>query len=201
MISDRAPLLLASASPRRREILETLKIPFVARSVHVDESVSGSETPEVYVRRVTKLKMEAAISEKFSASLTFAGVLAADTTVTIDGMILGKPSNPAEARSMIGRLAGRTHRVLTAYGLLNDSGERAHRVVETEVSLRAASDDELDAYVSTGEGLDKAGAYAIQGQGSFLVERISGSYPSVVGLPVCELVRDLKSLKLLRKYP
>jgi septum formation protein len=169
--------------------------------VDVDERVFPGEPPDVYVERVTQLKTAAAISKFFGAAASVSAVLAADTTVALEGRIFGKPKDIEESREMIETLSGRSHRVLTAYRLIARSGERASRLVETEVTLRSATEDELDAYVQTREGLDKAGAYGIQGRASFLVERISGSYPSVVGLPVCELIADLKRLGLIGRYP
>jgi septum formation protein len=201
MISPNTPLLLASGSPRRSEILSSLGLPFVARTVDVDESAFSSEAPDSYVARITHLKMAAALAKYFGEEAGVSAVLAADTTVALGGRIFGKPGDLEEAREMIGALSGRSHQVLTAYSLVARSGERAFRTVETEVTLRRATEDELNAYVQTGEGLDKAGAYGIQGRASFLVERISGSYLSVVGLPVCELIADLKMLGLVERYP
>lgn len=196
MLSSTAPLLLASASPRRRELLMSFDLPLVVQGVDVDEQVLPAETPEDYVMRVVELKLNAARSLRRTLFPMPAAVLVADTTVALDGRIFGKPKDLEDAREMIGALSGRTHRVLTAYGIASDNEGGLLRCVVTEVSLRSASDAELDAYVNTGEGLDKAGAYGIQGRASFLVQRIAGSYPAVVGLPVCEVLSDLKQLGL-----
>jgi septum formation protein len=132
------------------------------------------------------------------------GVLVADTIVVVDEDILGKPGSGAEAEELISRLVGRTHIVLTRYAL--SVGPRieqpcAERTVETRVTMRAASKREITAYAKTGEGLDKAGAYAAQGIGAFLIRGIEGSFSNVVGLPACEVVEDLVSAGLLDEYP
>jgi septum formation protein len=131
-------------------------------------------------------------------------VVVADTIVVLGDSVLGKPRDVDEAEETLKRLAGRTHRVLTRYAVsVSPDSERVRvaRTVESDVTIRAAAPAELRAYAETGEGLDKAGAYAAQGIGSFLVERISGSYTNVVGLPTCELVMDLRALGLLVAFP
>jgi septum formation protein len=129
-------------------------------------------------------------------------VLVADTSVTLDGEILGKPLDAADAERMLSTLCGREHRVLTRYALcLTDGSLQRTRTVATRVWLRTASLAEIRGYARTGEGLDKAGAYAVQGHGAFLVERIDGSYTNVVGLPACEVVLDLGASGLLGPYP
>ena len=153
--------------------------------------------------------MSRIVSEKLSAvaarlSLAFSAVLVADTVVVIDGEVLGKPRDVADAARLLRRIVGRTHTVFTRYAIsLPDAPAviRVARTVATEVSLRAASDDEITRYAASGEGLDKAGAYAAQGLGSFLVERMVGSYSNVVGLPACEVVLDLRTLGLLGPFP
>jgi septum formation protein len=196
MLSASAPLLLASASPRRRDLLGSFDVPLAVQGVDVDERVLAGETPEDYVLRVTRLKLNEGRRLRQTLSPVPAAVLVADTTVALDGRIFGKPRDQEEAREMIGALSGRTHRVLTAYGISSEQEEGLVRCVATQVTLRPASDDELDAYALTLEGLDKAGAYGIQGRASFLVESITGSYSAVVGLPVCEVLLDLKHLGL-----
>jgi septum formation protein len=149
------------------------------------------------------------VEEKLSAVAArargrFSCVLVADTVVVVDGDILGKPSDIADARRLLGRIAGRTHTVYTRYAIsLPDAPRtsRAARTVATEVSLRNATVDEIARYAESGEGLDKAGAYAAQGLGAFLIERIAGSYSNVVGLPACEVILDLCSLGLLGPFP
>jgi septum formation protein len=132
-----------------------------------------------------------------------AAVLVADTTVVIDDDVLGKPDDVADAERLLRRICGRTHVVKTRYAIAfaGSSSVECARTVETRVTLRAASDEEIRRYAATREGLDKAGAYAAQGIGAFLVERIEGSYTNVVGLPACEVVSDLQTLGLLRQFP
>lgn len=200
VISAARPLLLGSASPRRRALLEGLGIPHRVRAPEVPEDVEPGELPAPYLVRIVNAKLERACE---LAPAESACVLVADTTVVLGERILGKPSGRAEALELLRELAGRTHRVLTRYavGGRGDAEARFARTVETLVSIRAASSDELERYAASGEGLDKAGAYAAQGLGAFLVERVEGSYTNVVGLPVCELVVDLRAAGLLASFP
>ena len=201
MISAETPLVLGSASPRRKDILSALGLPIRVEPADIPEHVALSEQPLDYVSRI--------VSEKLSAfaarlSLAFSAVLVADTVVVIDGEVLGKPRDVADAARLLRRIVGRTHTVFTRYAIsLPDAPAviRVARTVATEVSLRAATDDEITRYAASGEGLDKAGAYAAQGLGSFLVERMVGSYSNVVGLPACEVVLDLRTLGLLGPFP
>jgi septum formation protein len=202
--SDR-PLVLGSQSPRRSEILRGLGLPLLVRPADADESRAPGEPAEDYVARVARLKLEAVAGRLASeAAFEFAAVLVADTTVVVDGDILGKPEGRAGAVRMLERITGRAHRVLTHYALSLSASPGVvalARTVESEVHMRAADTEEICRYADTGEGLDKAGAYAVQGIGAFLVERIVGSYTNVVGLPACELVTDLKKLGLLEAFP
>ena len=201
MISAETPLLLGSASPRRRDILRGLGFELRVEPADIPEHVAASEQPLDYVSRIVQEKLGAVAAR---ASGAFAGALVADTVVVIDGEILGKPADVADAARLLGKIAGRTHTVYTRYAIsLPDAPEvvRAARTVATEVSLRAASQDELVRYAASGEGLDKAGAYAAQGLGAFLIERIVGSYSNVVGLPACEVVLDLRALGLIGHFP
>jgi len=155
-----------------------------------------------YVKRISAAKLSAALVATNSLEEPYGGILVADTTVVLDGGILGKPQDSTESLSMVTRLCGREHEVLTAYALYRPESEASKsRVVASKVRLRKASTSELEAYVATGEGLDKAGSYAVQGRGAFLVEAIFGSYTNVVGLPLCELVLDMKALGLVGTYP
>jgi septum formation protein len=178
-------LVLASQSPRRREILRQAGIPFTVRVADVDESVRTAESPAEYVQRLAAAKayaIEAADAET---------VLGADTTVVIDGEILAKPADAADARRMLTRLSGRRHEVLT--GICLRRGARATRdYVTTGVVFATLSDAEIDEYVASGEPMDKAGAYAIQGLASKFVERIDGDYFNVMGLPVALVYRLLR---------
>lgn len=201
MISAASPLVLGSASPRRRELLAGLGLPLRVAPADVDESVQPGEAPEAYLERVVAAKLRAVASR---VDGSWSGLIVADTTVVLDGDILGKPADVAEATELVSRIVGRTHRVLTRYAIARADAPdvaRAERSVESQVTMRAASRDEVARYAKTGEGLDKAGAYAAQGIGAFLIERISGSYTNVIGLPVCEVVVDLERVGLLSEFP
>jgi septum formation protein len=202
MIHDATPLVLGSASPRRREILSGLGIPIRVRPAPVPEEQLPSETPLDYLERIALDKLESAAGQV--GDEPFAGLLVADTIVVLDDEVLGKPDDRAHAERLLSRLAGRTHTVFTRYAisLAGEPGSpAAARTVATEVTMRPASESEIRAYARTGEGLDKAGAYAAQGIGAFLIERISGSFSNVVGLPACEVVVDLGRLGLLAGFP
>lgn len=182
-------LLLASTSPRRRELLSRAGLTFGIRAPEVDETVRPGEAPEAYVSRLARAKARAVASGSPHAL-----VLAADTSVVTDTGILGKPRDDAEALAMLTSLMGRSHRVLTAVAL---AGAAASEVlVSTRVWMRPADPEELRWYVQTGEPADKAGAYAIQGIGGQLVSRIEGSYTNVVGLPVAETLSLLEAAGL-----
>jgi len=185
-------LILASGSPRRRELLEGLGVRFKVRPVDLDESPLPGEAPRDYVLRLAVEKAAAASGEL---------VLAADTTVVVDGEILGKPRDDDDARRMLRLLAGREHAVLTGIAL-HSSSEKAAEVDETLVRFAPLSEAEIDWYVATGEPRDKAGAYAIQGLGSLFVDAVEGSYSNVVGLPIPRMYRlfarlgyDLKAFR------
>jgi septum formation protein len=180
------PLVLASASPRRQALLAQLGLPFLVDAAHVDESPEPRESPRTYVERVARAK-----AEVVSARQPGALVLGADTTVALDGEVFGKPRDRAEAVSMLGRLSGRTHLVLTAVAT---AGARAAlTTVETHVTFARLSEAALAFYAASGEPLDKAGGYALQGLGGFLVERISGSHSNVIGLPLVETLLLLEA--------
>jgi septum formation protein len=211
VIDATRPLLLGSASPRRRDILASLRLPFVVLPADILEDVLAGETPPTYLERIALAKL-AAIWTRLDREGTpaaapngVAAVLVADTTVVIDGAIVGKPADERDSVAILSRLVGRSHEVFTRYVIArSEPGEGAvlaARTVRTLVRLRAATAAEIGAYARTGEGLDKAGAYAAQGVGSFLVEGVTGSYSNVVGLPACELVGDLTRLELLAGFP
>jgi septum formation protein len=191
-------LLLASASPRRREILATLGLSFEVQAVDADERELPGEPPERYLERIVDAKLR--LAREAAALRGFASVLVADTTVVLDGRMLAKPQNPGENRAMIAALAGRTHQVMTRLAALGPRGERACTVA-TRVRFRPLSPEEIDGYVASGEGRDKAGGYAIQGLGSFMVEGIEGSYSAVVGLPACEAIQALVEVGALPSFP
>lgn len=165
----------------------------------MDESVAPGEGAAAYLHRVVDAKLAAVGAE---ATADVGGLLVADTSVVVDDEILGKPADAREAAEMLRRLVGRAHVVMTRYAIARPGPERVSaRTVETRVVMRGASADEIARYAATGEGFDKAGGYAIQGIGAFLVERIEGSYSNVVGLPQCEVVRDLLDAGLLHGFP
>ncbi len=167
-------LTLASASPRRRQLLDMLGIPVVVKPSHIPEIHEPGESPEAYTVRLARAK---------AASVPGDWVLGADTTVVLDGRLLEKPSDPADAVRMLSMLQGRTHDVVTAVALVA-GGALRERVDVTRVTFRPMDERFLRAYVATGEPMDKAGAYGIQGYGAALVERIDGDFFSVMGLPV-----------------
>jgi len=170
--------VLASASPRRRELLAGIGLAFEVRPAALDESLRNGESPE---RHVTRLALEKASAVGGEGEL----VLAADTIVVIDGEILGKPADDDDARRMLHRLQGREHRVLTAVALRAVAAERvASAAAESAVRMRALGAEEIAWYVATGEPADKAGAYALQGIGGLFVEAIRGSSSNVIGLPL-----------------
>ncbi len=202
VIDPDRPLVLGSASPRRRTILAGLGIPLRVVAADISETLVPGEGPSEYQARIVLEKL-AAVAARLGAE-PCAGVLVADTVVVLGDAILGKPRDVEEAARLLGRLVGRAHTVFTRYAiaLAGSAAEVAIvRTVESQVFLRAAARDEIARYAATGEGLDKAGAYAAQGIGSFLVERIEGSYTNVVGLPACEVVLDLQAVGLLARFP
>jgi septum formation protein len=202
MIHEDAPLLLGSASPRRRELLSALGLPFGVAVADIDETPMPAEDADAYLVRIVAAKLEAV--RRSLATSSWSAILVADTSVILDGCVLGKPSDEGEARRMIASLAGRGHEVWTRFAVARLSGapsEPHAETVRSNVFFRALDDDEIAAYAATGEGIDKAGAYAIQGIGGFAVSRIEGSYSNIVGLPVCEVVVALRSLGLLRGFP
>jgi septum formation protein len=182
----RAPLLLASASPRRRELLVRVGIDIEVQPADVDETPQAGEEPLAYARRVARAK-----ADVVAARAPDRWVLAADTVVEIGGAILGKAPDPAAALAMLDLLSGRTHQVLTAFVLRGPGGQVVAREVATEVALRAVPGEELAAYVRAGEWQGKAGAYAAQGMAAAFVAEVRGSFTNVVGLPLVEVLEEL----------
>ncbi|AOV17548.1 septum formation protein Maf [Acidihalobacter aeolianus] len=182
MVFD-ARLLLASASPRRRELLDQIGVSYRVEPVDVDETPRPGERPADYVRRVAMDKARAGWARN-NGELA---ALGADTTVLLDDEILGKPVSSAAAAAMLGSLSGRTHQVCSAVALVQGTRERVV-LSESRVSLRVMGEEEIARYVATGEPMDKAGAYAIQGLGAVFVAHLSGSYSGVMGLPLYETV-------------
>lgn len=184
-------LILASASPRRAELLRAAGFDFDVVAANVDESIRRDEPPSAYVRRLAADKSAAVVARQDVL------ILAADTAVVVDGDILGKPRDDEEAAAMLRRLSGRRHEVLTGISLRQNSHE-VGRVETTAVFFSPLSEDDVTWYVASGEGRDKAGAYAIQGLASRFIRRIEGSYSNVVGLPVAtvfELITEISGTR------
>jgi septum formation protein len=187
-------VILASASPRRAEILSNAGIAFELLPVDVDETPRPGENAEAMCRRLAEAKARTAVARIGAVSEPVI-VVAADTTVEIDGEILGKPASPDAAREMLRKLSGKTHRALTALTLIRlPDGATRSDLESTEVRFGRRSPQEIDDYVAGGEPMGKAGAYAIQGRGGLFVERVDGCYFNVVGLPLARLGRNLKDL-------
>ena len=187
-------LILASASPRRRELLAQAGITFQVRPAHIPEDPRPGEDPIGYVVRLAREKAQTVFAELCGNAETAANlaVLGADTTVTLDNHILGKPEDHADAARMLRLLSGRTHRVVTGVAVV--TAERTEVAAEvTGVSFRTLSDQEIADYVETGEPMDKAGAYAIQGRAARWIPRIQGDYFNVVGLPIALVATMLES--------
>jgi septum formation protein len=195
---ERTPdLILASASPRRRELLQGVGLVLAIEPVDVDETARAGEPARAYAARVAAEKCEAAMAKLGTPAQA---VLAADTVVTLAGEILGKPDDEAHAAAMLRRLAGHRHEVLTAYRIRH--GERmVERLVATGVSFRSLDTKEIAAYLACGEWRGKAGAYAIQGIAGSFVTEVRGSFTNVVGLPLAEVLADLRALAALPGYP
>jgi septum formation protein len=183
---------LASASPRRRQLLQQLGLRFEVLPAEVDETPLPGEAPRDYVVRVARLKVQD-ITARLRKRRLSRPVLAADTAVVLDGAILGKPRDRAEGLGMLARLAGRRHQVLSAVALLSD-GALTSALSESEVQFRGISPDEAAAYWDSGEPQDKAGGYGIQGLGALFVERLEGSYSGVMGLPLFETAALLQTV-------
>ena len=195
-IDEKHPLTLASGSPRRKQLLAQVCVPFRVVVSRIFEE-SGSENPEDFCQNLALLKAEEVASREKDS-----WILGADTVVVIGERVLGKPENQNDAREMLYLLSGKEHRVITGFGVLDPSGKPVHaESVTTRVRFKPLSEGELSGYVKTGEPFGKAGAYAIQGVGSFMVEYISGSYTNVVGLPVCSLIKALLKCGALRCFP
>ncbi|MBZ0272038.1 Maf family protein [bacterium] len=185
-----ARLILASASPRRRAMLGDIGLRFEALASNVEENEIAGETPAAHTRRLARDK-----ARSIARSRPDALVLGVDTTVVIDGDIVGKPAGVSDARATLARLAGREHVVVSSYALVAaDADIDLTRTVESRVTIRPLTAGQIARYVDTGEPMDKAGSYAVQGLGAALVARVDGSYTNVVGLPLAELTADLERL-------
>lgn len=178
--TTQASLVLASASPRRRELLQQIGLSPLIHPADVDETPQPNELPEAYVARIAQAKVQA-VAKQYPEAV----VLGSDTTVVGPSGIMGKPEDQTEARNMLQQLRGRHHQVLTAVCVAK--GSQVEQItVCSQVLFRLFSDAEIDAYIASGEPMDKAGAYAIQGLGAVFVAHLEGSYSGVMGLPLCE---------------
>ncbi len=188
MTSSEPPcLILASKSPRRRYLLRQAGLSFSVIPSDFDENSVPMTSPDQYVKILAESK-----AGEISALYPDSWVIGADTIVVIDNMILGKPESREDARTMLRKLSGQTHQVFTGYAILCKSANRRFSdTVKTDVTFKELSEADIEWYIHTKEPFDKAGAYAIQGLGTFLVKRINGSYTNVVGLPVCEVIEFL----------
>ena len=187
MTSPRAArFVLASASPRRRELLAAAGYEFDVAVADVDETLTAGESPRAYVTRIARAKADV-VARQFPER----AVLGADTTVVVDDETLGKPADAADATRMLRRLSGRSHQVLTAIAVIARGGACLETVEATLVHVAALTDEDVAWYVASGEPMDKAGGYAIQGLASRFIPRIEGSYSNVVGLPIAAAARLL----------
>lgn len=187
-------ITLASSSPRRKSLLEEAGLTFNICPADIDEDIRKGESPREHTIRLAEEKAQV-VAKKTNDSW----IIGADTIVFIDNRILGKPSDINEARKMLNLLSGRYHMVVTAFCILNVStGKMIKSVVESKVKIKKLTDIEIEDYLKTGEPLDKAGAYAIQGIGNFMIEEIGGSYTNVVGLPMEELKKALDELGIIK---
>lgn len=195
-------IYLASQSPRRSQLLDQLGVrhelllPEPDEDAETLETVLGNEAPVAYVKRVTQLKLDAALRRLASRGLPAAPVLCSDTTVALGRVIFGKPANVADAVRMLTVLSGKTHRVLTAV-TLGTFSERQLALSESRVTFDKLSEDQIQAYVASGEPLGKAGAYAVQGRAAAYISHVNGSYSGIMGLPLFETARLLQSFGYL----
>ena len=181
-------IILGSQSPRRRELLEKLDLPFSILTADIDETVRPELTPAQAVADISARKAAAILRQASEDDL----VITADTIVVLDGQIMGKPHSPEEAEQMLSSLSGRTHQVYTAVTLHSHARQKTE-VACTQVTFRPLDPKEILAYIASGEPMDKAGAYGIQGRGAVLVSHLEGDYFNVMGLPLCTLCRMLRS--------
>jgi septum formation protein len=192
-VKDENAIVLASESTRRIDILRTLGVSFSIIPPDIDETRKPFETPKDYVLRVAYEK-----AQKVGELFPDKWIIGADTIVVHKGRVLGKPASEEDAFVMLKRLRGNWHKVFTGYCVLNVSRQITYRdVAETKVFIKDLTDDEIEKYIKTSEPLDKAGSYAVQGRGGYMVKEIKGSYTNVVGLPICEITEVLQSLGIL----
>jgi len=196
-ISDDNPLVLASSSTRRKELLEQLGIPFESVESGIEETLFRRLSPGTIACRIAVQKAE---SVRFHYPQRW--ILGADTIVVLRRRVFGKPRDARECREMLFSLGGRNHRVITGFCIISPCGIRVHReAVYTKVKVKKISEGEIEAYIKTGEPFGKAGGYAIQAIGSFMIEHIKGSYTNVVGLPVYEVINAMIACGALKGFP
>ena len=192
-ISISGPFILASASPRRQELLRSVGLKFRTIPADVNEDYINGESPRQHVRRLAQDKARA-LAHKYPD----AWVLGADTIVVIDGLILGKPEDKAQARQMLTRLSGREHKVFTGFTLSHMASRVTRtKVIQSAVQFKQIDAEEMEWYISCDEPYDKAGGYAVQGKGAYFIRAIRGSYTNVIGLPLCEVLEELKKLNAI----
>ena len=192
-ISSTATFILASVSPRRRELLQLVGLKFKTIPAHIPEDYIKGESPKQHVRRLAQEKAKL-IARKYPK----AWVLGADTIVVIDGLILGKPKNKIQAKEMLKKLSGHEHKVFTGFAVTQVVSQVSHSaVVQSTVKFKKITAAELDWYVACDEPYDKAGGYAVQGKGAYFIKSIRGSYTNVIGLPLGEVLETLKKLEAI----
>ena len=190
------PLILASSSPRRKMLLEQIALPFYALPSSIDEKEEKGKPTEL----VKKLAVKKAMAVQTPCHHNW--ILGADTLVILDAIILGKPADYEQAWAMLNLLSGKMHEVITGFAIVDPNARLTHAdCVITSVFIKHLSDREISSYLATREPFGKAGSYAIQGIGSFMVKEIKGSYSNVVGLPVCEVIESLLSVGALEGFP
>jgi len=190
-------IILASSSPRRKELLQSVGIKLEVIAPSSDESLLPNENPKDHALRLASEKA-ISVSKNLEGDIL---VIGADTIVVIEDEILGKPANEEDARIILSRISGRAHNVLTAFSIAQPKNEILHsEVVDTRVRVKTLEPEEIEGYIKTGEPMDKAGAYGIQGIGAFMIKGIEGSYTNVVGLPLFEVLEALNKLRALRLF-
>ena len=199
-MDQQLPIVLASASPRRKQLLAALGIAFDVIPSGIDEIRRPGEAPGDFAQRAA-LEKGIDVRDRLENENRTPWIISADTVVVLDDRVFFKPKTPQEAKEMLTELEGRTHKVITGWAVGKSGVPFRVKETETKVTFHPLSVTEIGHYVATGEGLDKAGAYAIQGIGAYLVDRIEGNYYNVVGLPVSYVVRTLKEVGALPYYP
>ena len=195
-ISKDYPLILASASPRRENLLRQVGVPFRSMPSNIQEHRFGLKNSGSAIILAEKKAKEVYLRSQAN------WILGADTIVVLEKTVLGKPESHDDAQKMLSYLSGKAHKVITGFCLLDPSGASAHlEKITTLVTMKRSAPDEIQSYIATGEPFGKAGSYAIQGIGSFMVEAVSGSYSNVVGLPLCALIQALLATGALGEFP